>query len=160
VRVVVQRVSRAEVRVGGEMRGRIGRGLLVLAAVERGDDEGSAVRMAERLRYLRVFEDDTGRMNLDVVEARGAVLVVSQFTLAANLERGRRPSFSSAAPPASARPLVERLEQELKRLGLEVARGEFGAAMEVELINDGPVTFLLESAPAAPAATAGGLRGS
>ena len=145
MRAVVQRVSRAEVRVGGRSIGRIERGLLVLAAVQHGDDETAASRLADRLRYLRIFEDDDGKMNRDVGEAGGAVLLVSQFTLAASTARGRRPSFSGAAPPERARPLVEHLAAELRRLGVEVESGEFGAAMEVELVNDGPVTLIVES---------------
>lgn len=144
MRVVVQRVCRAEVRVGGQATGRIDRGLLVLVAIEVGDSESEVIRMADRLRYLRVFADEKGKMNLDLVEAGGAVLLVSQFTLAAATGRGRRPSFSNAAPPAVAEPLVECLARELRATGLEVQTGEFGAAMEVELVNDGPVTLLLE----------------
>jgi D-tyrosyl-tRNA(Tyr) deacylase len=147
VRAVVQRVLRAEVRVGERVAGRVGRGLLVLAAVQSGDTAAAAARMADRVRYLRVFDDGEGKMNLDVAQAGGAVLLVSQFTLAASTERGRRPSFSTAAPPAQARPLVEHLGSELRRLGVEVETGEFGARMEVELVNDGPVTFLLETPP-------------
>ncbi|HUP22056.1 MAG TPA: D-aminoacyl-tRNA deacylase [Thermoanaerobaculia bacterium] len=144
MRVVVQRVRRAEVRVGAKATGRIERGLLVLVAVQVGDGESEAIRMADRLRYLRVFADEEGKMNLDVVAAGGDVLLVSQFTLAAATDRGRRPSFSDAAPPAEAEPLVECLARELRARGLAVQTGEFGAAMEVELVNDGPVTLLLE----------------
>jgi D-aminoacyl-tRNA deacylase len=144
VRVVVQRVRRAEVRVGGQATSRIDRGLLVLVAVQVGDGQDEAIRMADRLRYLRVFADGEGKMNLDLVEAGGAVLLVSQFTLAATTDRGRRPSFSDAAPPGEAEPLVDCLARELRARGLRVETGEFGAAMEVELVNDGPVTLLLE----------------
>jgi D-tyrosyl-tRNA(Tyr) deacylase len=148
--------------VAGAAVGRIGRGLLVLAGVQVGDGEAAALRLADRLRYLRVFEDPAGRMNRDVLEAGGAVLVVSQFTLAASTERGRRPSFSDAARPDVARPLVELLIVELRRLGLRVETGEFGASMEVELVNDGPVTFLLETArgPTREAESTASLRGS
>jgi D-tyrosyl-tRNA(Tyr) deacylase len=150
------------VRVAGAVVGRIDRGLLVLAAVQTGDVEADALRLAERLRYLRVFEDGGGKMNHDVREAGGAALVVSQFTLAAGTDRGRRPSFSDAAPPDAARPLVELLVAELRRLGLRVETGEFGASMEVELINDGPVTLLLETTRGRAGGAGGGesLRGS
>jgi D-tyrosyl-tRNA(Tyr) deacylase len=144
VRVVVQRVARASVSAGGTELGRIERGLVVLVAVEAGDSEAAADGMAERLRYLRVFEDEQGKMNRDVVDAGGSMLVVSQFTLAATTDRGRRPSFSRAAPPGQARALVDRLVAELRRRGLAVIQGAFGGSMLVELVNDGPVTFVLE----------------
>jgi D-tyrosyl-tRNA(Tyr) deacylase len=145
VRVVVQRVARASVSTAGTELGRIERGLVVLVAVEAGDSEAAADGMAERLRYLRVFEDEQGKMNRDVAAAGGSMLVVSQFTLAATTDRGRRPSFSRAAPPGLARALIERLVAELRRRGLEVIQGAFGASMLVELVNDGPVTFVLEA---------------
>lgn len=144
MRLVLQRVSRAAVRVEGEGVGRIGRGMLVLAAVERGDGPKEVEAAAAKLAALRLFEDEAGRMNLDSAAVGGAFLVVSQFTLAASLARGRRPSFDRAAPPAEAEPLVARLAAELAARGFEVATGRFGAHMEVELANDGPVTFILE----------------
>jgi D-tyrosyl-tRNA(Tyr) deacylase len=140
----MQRVSSAAVRVAGEEVGRIDRGLLVLVGVEKGDGPGRAVAAASKLAHLRVFEDERGHMNLDAAQASGAFLVVSQFTLAGSLERGRRPSFDGAAPPEVAEPLVERLVQELRATGHRVATGRFGARMEVELVNDGPVTFVLD----------------
>jgi D-aminoacyl-tRNA deacylase len=144
VRLVLQRVRRAEVRVGGEVVGRIGRGLLALVGVVPGDTPATSAAAADRLAGLRCFDDAAGRMNLDAAAVAAAFLVVSQFTLAADLSRGRRPSFTGAAPPEAAAPLVEALVGELRRRGLVVETGRFGAAMEVELVNDGPVTFVLE----------------
>jgi len=144
MRLILQRVSSAEVRVGGGTVGRIGRGLLVLAGVERGDGPDAAARAADRLAGLRCFEDAEGKMNLAAADADAAFLVVSQFTLAADLSRGRRPSFGSAAPPEEAEPLVEALAADLRARGFAVATGRFGARMEVELVNDGPVTFVLD----------------
>jgi len=144
VRLILQRVSSAEVRVAGESVGRIGRGMLVLVGVEKGDGADQAAAAAARLGHLRIFEDAEGRMNLDPARAGAAFLVVSQFTLAASLERGRRPSFDGAAPPEVAEPLVERLVEALRAAGFHVETGRFGARMEVELVNDGPVTLLLE----------------
>jgi len=144
VRAVVQRVSWARVRVGGETVGEIGPGLLVLVGVAAGDAPADAAALAEKLSGLRIFPDDEGRMNRSVAEARGAVLVVSQFTLLGDLRRGRRPSFTEAAPPELAEPLVDRLVERLRRAGLPCATGRFRAHMEVELLNDGPVTLVLE----------------
>jgi D-tyrosyl-tRNA(Tyr) deacylase len=145
VRALIQRVSRAEVTVGERRVGAIGRGLLVLLGVQRGDDEARARAMAARLLAYRVFADDAGRMNLDVRQAGGGLLVVSQFTLAADTHKGLRPSFSSAAAPDDARALYERVVAELRMLHPDVETGEFGAMMQVSLVNDGPVTFLLET---------------
>ncbi len=147
MRLILQRVSSAEVRVGGETVGAIGRGVVVLAGVESGDGPEEAARAADKLAALRIFPDERGRMNLDAAAAGGEFLVVSQFTLVASLDRGRRPSFDRAAPPAAAEPLVEALAAGLEGRGFRVARGRFGALMEVELVNDGPVTFVLEVAP-------------
>jgi D-tyrosyl-tRNA(Tyr) deacylase len=144
VRLILQRVSSAEVRVAGESVGRIGRGMLVLVGVEKGDGADQAAAAAAKLGHLRIFEDAEGRMNLDPARAGAAFLVVSQFTLAASLERGRRPSFDGAAPPEVAEPLVERLVEALRAAGFHVETGRFGARMEVELVNDGPVSFVLE----------------
>jgi D-tyrosyl-tRNA(Tyr) deacylase len=144
VRLVVQRVARAAVEVAGERVGAIGRGLLVLAGVAAGDGEREAAAAAEKLRYLRIFEDADGKMNLDVAQAGGAVLLVSQFTLLAATDRGRRPSFERAARPEIAAPLIDRIATHLRGLGLEVATGKFGASMAVELVNDGPVTLVLD----------------
>jgi D-tyrosyl-tRNA(Tyr) deacylase len=147
VRAVVQRVSRAEVRVDGEIVARIERGLLVLLGVLRGDDATCAVRFAERVARWRCFPDPEGRMNRSLLETGGAALVVSQVTLAADGGKGRRPSLDAAAEPAVARELYERFADALAELGVPCARGIFGAAMAVELVNDGPVTFALEERP-------------
>jgi len=144
VRLILQRVSAAEVRVAGEAVGRIGRGMLVLVGVEKGDGPAQAAAAAAKLGHLRIFEDAEGRMSLGPAEAGADFLVVSQFTLAGSLDRGRRPSFDAAAPPEAAEPLVERLVEELRRAGHRVETGRFRARMEVELINDGPVTFVLD----------------
>lgn len=147
--MVVQRVSRAVVRVGGRDVGAIGRGLLVLVGVERGDGAEEVERAANRLATLRVFEDAGGKMNVGVDEVGGEVLVVSQFTLAGSIRRGRRPDFAHAAPAAVAEPLVEALCSALRARGLRVATGVFRAMMEVELVNDGPVTLIWDDPPAA-----------
>ncbi len=144
MRLVIQRVSSAAVRVEGEIVGEIGRGLLILAGVEKGDGIEKVRAAAEKLAGLRVFEDEAGKMNLDTAAAGGAFLVVSQFTLAGSLARGRRPSFDNAAPPEEAAPLVEALVEELRGRGFRVETGRFRAYMEVSLVNDGPVTFVAE----------------
>jgi len=144
MRLVIQRVSSAAVWVEGEIVGEIGRGLLILAGVERGDGMEKVRAAADKLAGLRVFEDEAGKMNLDTAAAGGAFLVVSQFTLAGSLARGRRPSFDNAAPPEEAAPLVEALVEELRGRGFRVETGRFRAYMEVSLVNDGPVTFVAE----------------
>ena len=145
MRAVLQRVRRASVEVEGATVGRIDGGLLVLLGVLEGDGEREADWIADRIAGYRVFEDERGRMNLTVEQVGGACLVVSQFTLAADGRRGRRPSFDAAADPALAEPLYERVADALRDRGLPVATGRFGARMAVELVNDGPATFLLES---------------
>jgi D-tyrosyl-tRNA(Tyr) deacylase len=140
----VQRCSRAEVRVAERGVGSIGAGLLVLLGVEKGDDEAGADALAERLLGLRIFEDADGKMNRSAREVGAELLIVSQFTLVARLDRGRRPSFDRAAPAEHARALYERLVACVRASGLRVATGTFGARMALELVNDGPVTFLLE----------------
>lgn len=144
MRCVLQRVSRAAVRVDGEVVGEIGRGLLVLVGVARGDGEAQSAAAADKLGKLRLFEDADGRMNLAAAEVGGAFLVISQFTLVGSLARGRRPSFAEAAAPEVAEPLVDDLVRRLAAAGHRVETGRFGASMEVELINDGPVTFVLD----------------
>ena len=144
MRLVLQRVARARVLVGEETVGEIGRGVLVLAGVERGDGAADVAAAVRKLAGLRLFEDEAGRMNLATTEVGGAFLVVSQFTLAGSLARGRRPSFDRAAPPEEAEPLVAALVAGLREVGLPVATGRFRALMRVELVNDGPVTFVLE----------------
>ncbi|MBL8112454.1 MAG: D-tyrosyl-tRNA(Tyr) deacylase, partial [Acidobacteria bacterium] len=143
--LVVQRVSRASVTVAGEVVGEIAGGLLVLGCVEPGDDDRAMDLAARKTREWRIFGDANGRMNRDVVEAGGAVLAVSQFTLGADLSRGRRPGFEGAAKPELARPLFDRYVAGLRGLGLRVETGRFGAAMEVALVNDGPVTLVWRS---------------
>jgi D-tyrosyl-tRNA(Tyr) deacylase len=140
VRAVVQRVSRARVTVGGEITGEIGPGLLVLLGVRRGDTEEQADKLARKLLALRIFEDDQGRMNLSVGEVGGAILCVSQFTLYGDTRKGNRPGFVDAAPPDEAEPLYERVKSALDAQG-----GRFGAHMDVELVNDGPVTLVVEN---------------
>lgn len=145
MKLVLQRVTRARVTVGGEEVGSIGRGVLALVGVERGDGAEQVAAAARKLAGLRLFEDAEGRMNLASAEVGGAFLVVSQFTLAGEpLARGRRPSFDAAAPPAEAEPLVDRLVARLRERGYAVETGRFRALMEVESVNDGPVTFVLD----------------
>ncbi len=146
MRLVIQRVSSASVTVDKEVVGQIGRGLLVLAGVEKGDGIEKVRAAADKLAGLRVFEDEAGRMNLDIADAAvgGAFLVVSQFTLAGSLARGRRPSFDRAAPPEEAAPLIDALVEDLRSRGFEVRTGRFRAHMEVALVNDGPVTLVAE----------------
>src|SRR5262249_8121456 len=145
MRLVVQRVSRAEVRVGGKVVGQIGRGLLVLVGAEKGDAASQAEEAARKVGGLRVFEDAAGKMNLALDDVGGSVLAVSQFTLAADLSRGRRPGFERAMPASEAEPLYEPSCKALELSGLAVSKGVFGAMMEVELVNDGPATFLLDA---------------
>lgn len=147
MRIVLQRVRRASVEVDDRRVGAIGRGLLALVGVERGDDEPTADRLAEKVARLRIFEDGDGRFDRDVGAIGGRVLVVSQFTLLADTERGRRPSFARAEAPERAEPLVRRFANRLRATGLDVEEGRFGARMAVELVNDGPVTIVLERAP-------------
>jgi D-tyrosyl-tRNA(Tyr) deacylase len=138
-------VSRASVRVEGELVGEIERGLLVLLGLDKGDDTGAAERILDKVLAYRVFPDDEGRMNRSVADVDGGVLLVSQFTLSADTRKGLRPSFSSAMPPAEARALYDYAVAALAGRHRDVAAGVFGAHMEVSLVNDGPVTFLLES---------------
>ncbi|HZI17315.1 MAG TPA: D-aminoacyl-tRNA deacylase [Pyrinomonadaceae bacterium] len=145
MRAVVQRVTRASVKVGGELVGEIGAGLLVLVGVGREDTEDDARYLAEKIATLRVFDDEGGRMNRSVVEAGGALLVVSQFTLYGDVRRGRRPSWTDSAQPEAAEPLYELFVAEARRRVERVETGSFRSTMEVELVNDGPVTILLDS---------------
>ena len=145
MRFVIQRVSRAAVRSGGETLGSIERGAVVLVGVASGDTEAVVDRMADKLLGLRYFEDDEGRTNLALADIGGALLLVSQFTLLADLRRGRRPGFAPAAAPELAEPLVERLCEWLRSAGASVETGRFGASMQVELVNEGPFTLLLDS---------------
>lgn len=141
--LVIQRVSRAQVEVEERVVGKIGPGLLVLLGAEKGDEDDDAEEAARKVAGLRVFEDEQGKMNRSVSEVAGSVLVVSQFTLAADLSRGRRPGFDRALEPEAARPLYEKFLEEIRRLGLPVESGVFGAMMRVTLVNEGPATFIL-----------------
>ncbi len=143
MRVLLQRVTSAEVRVSGQVVGAIGFGLLAFVGIQRGDDGATVERMAGRIAGYRMFADERGRMNRSVRDIGGAVLLVSQFTLAADTEKGLRPGFSSAAEPGEARRLCDALAAGLRDSGLPVAEGVFGADMQVSLVNDGPVTFLI-----------------
>lgn len=144
MRLILQRVSSASVRVEAREVARIERGVLVLVGVEKGDTPRAVEKAVDKLVGLRIFEDDRGRMNLAAAAVDASFLIVSQFTLAASLERGRRPSFDRAAPPERAEPLVQALVAGLAERGCRVASGRFGARMAVELVNDGPVTFVLD----------------
>lgn len=146
MRVLIQRVAEAAVRVEGDIIGRTGPGLMILACAMQGDDPATADRMAGRIARLRIFRDDQGRMNRSVLDTGGGALVVSQFTLAADTRSGNRPGFSAAADPETGRALYERLAQALRDLGIATETGRFGADMQVSLINDGPVTIWLDSA--------------
>ena len=145
MRAVVQRVSSACVRVDGDVVGEIGRGLLVLLGVTHDDTQAQADWLAEKLVGLRIFEDDAGKMNLSLDEVRGSMLIVSQFTLYGDSRKGRRPSFVDAARPEQAVPLYEAFIRSVQALGITVATGRFGAMMQVELVNDGPVTLIVEA---------------
>lgn len=145
MRAVFQRVKRASVTAEGREISSIGRGALVLLGVGKDDTEKDALYMAEKLAGLRVFPDDTGRMQLSLVDVAGQVLVVSQFTLYGDVKKGKRPGFDGAAPPEKGEELYEKVIEFLRAMGLEVKTGKFGAHMDVELVNDGPVTILISS---------------
>ncbi len=145
MRAVVQRVTEARVRVAGKIVGEIGRGLMVLIGISTHDTEADAAWLADKLASLRIFEDDDGKMNLACAEIGGSILAVSQFTLLGDARQGRRPSFTMAARPELAEPLYEQVVSILRDRGLNVQTGQFRTEMKVELINDGPVTMLLDS---------------
>jgi D-tyrosyl-tRNA(Tyr) deacylase len=149
MRAVVQRVRRAQVSVGSreknEITGQIGRGLLVLLGVSLTDSDSDAAYLAEKIAGLRIFDDDNGKMNLSVADIGGSILAVSQFTIFGDVRRGKRPSFDSAAPPDIARPLYEYFISQIRAAGLPCETGRFRQDMQVELLNDGPVTILLDS---------------
>ena len=144
MRIVIQRVSRAEVRVSGTVVGRIARGFLLLVAIEVDDTEADLDWFSDKVLHLRAFEDNAGKMNLSALETGAEMLVVSQFTLAADLSRGRRPGFERAAPPEQAESLYRALVERLSKSPLKIETGRFREFMEVELVNDGPVTFVLD----------------
>lgn len=145
MRALLQRVSHAAVAVDGETIGRCGPGLLILVCAMRGDTDAEADRLAARIAKLRIFEDAEGRMNRSILDAGGAALIVSQFTLAADTSRGNRPGFSGAAAPDEGRHLYERFAERIAALGIPAETGRFAAKMEVSLLNDGPVTIWMES---------------
>jgi len=145
MRAVVQRVKRAEVRVGSEVVGQIGRGLVALVGIASDDTPEAGKLLAQKIVNLRIFDDEQGRMNRSLLETEGALLCVSQFTLLGDCRKGRRPSFDRAASPDRARPLYEAFLDEVRQSGVAVETGRFQAMMEVELVNDGPVTLLLDS---------------
>jgi D-aminoacyl-tRNA deacylase len=145
VRAVVQRVSRAQVSIGEEIVGKIGPGLLVLLGIGQADTQADAEYLAAKILGLRIFEDHDGKMNLSLAETNGAVLVVSQFTLYGDVRKGRRPSFDDAAPPQLANELYEYFVRKIREAGIPCETGRFQAMMQVELVNDGPVTVLLDS---------------
>jgi len=144
MKAVIQRVSSAQVAVHGELIGQIGQGIMVLLGVEKGDSEAAADWLAEKIVGLRIFEDEAGKMNRALTDIGGAVLAVSQFTLAGNCDKGRRPSFDTAAPADEGKRLYDHFVGALKRQGVPVQTGIFQADMQVALVNDGPVTFILE----------------
>ena len=144
MKIVLQRVAQASVRVGGKDIANISRGLLVLFGAEKNDDETKVIFLAEKILNLRIFSDERGKMNLSCLDISGEVLVVSQFTLIGDCSKGRRPGFDNAAPPNEAKSLYLNFIHQISKSGLNVNAGEFGADMQVELVNDGPVTFTLE----------------
>ena len=148
MRAVVQRVSRAEVRVDGEVTGSIGHGILLLLAAGEGDEDSDIDWMLEKVTHLRIFADDEGKMNRSVLDVGGGLLVVSQFTLYGDCRKGRRPSFVKAMEPVGAEAMYEEFVKRARALGIEVATGRFAAMMDVELVNDGPVTLLIDSTKA------------
>jgi D-tyrosyl-tRNA(Tyr) deacylase len=144
MRIILQRVKEASVKVEGKIIGQIGKGLMLLVGIGPEDNEIQAKTLAEKCAQLRIFDDEPGKMNLSVLDVGGEVLAVSQFTLYGDTQKGRRPSFIGAAPPEIAEPLFDKFVDNLRDLGLAVATGKFGARMEVKIVNDGPVTFVLE----------------
>lgn len=145
MKVLIQKVSRAEVRVANRVVGSIGEGVLLFVGVEKGDTDKDVSFLTEKISHLRIFPDAEGKMNLSLLDVGGEILVVSQFTLAGEVQKGRRPSFDKAAPPETAERYYEEFVNQLKKTRLKVATGEFQAMMSVELVNEGPVTFMVES---------------
>lgn len=144
MKALIQRVKRASVTIEGELYSKIGAGMLVLLGVEKGDSEENAQLLAEKLSKLRIFEDEQEKMNRSILDVKGEMLIVSQFTLCGDCKKGTRPSFDKSAPPQIANELYEYFISEVKKLNIPVQTGKFAAMMDVELINDGPVTFMVE----------------
>jgi D-tyrosyl-tRNA(Tyr) deacylase len=145
MRIVLQRVSQAAVTIEGNVVGKIGKGMVLLVGVGPDDGETQARALAEKCAQLRIFDDDQGKMNRSILEVRGEILAISQFTLYGDTRKGRRPSFTDAAPPEIAEPLFDKFVKCFKDIGISVATGRFGARMEVTIVNQGPVTFILEA---------------
>ena len=144
MKALIQRVKRASVTIDGELYSKIGTGMLVLLGVEKGDTKDNAEKLAEKLSKLRIYEDENEKMNLSILDVKGEMLVVSQFTLCGDCKKGTRPSFDKSAPPQIANELYEYFVDQVKSLGIPCQTGKFAAMMDVELINDGPVTFMVE----------------
>ncbi len=144
MKALIQRVKRASVTIEGNLYSKIGKGILVLLGVEKGDDKSNAEKLAEKIAKLRIFEDENGKMNKSVSDIAGEILIVSQFTLCGDCKKGTRPSFDKSAPPEIAEDLYEYFVEQFKTLNIPVCTGKFRAMMDVELINDGPVTFMIE----------------
>lgn len=144
MKALIQRVKKASVTINGELYSKIGKGLLIFLGVEKDDTEDNAEKLSQKIASLRIFEDENDKMNLSVNDVNGEILVVSQFTLCGDCKKGTRPSFDKAAPPETANALYEKFVAHLKDLGFSVQTGKFRAMMDVELINDGPVTFMVE----------------
>ncbi len=145
MKVLIQRVKRASVEIDGELYSSINEGILALVGIEKGDGEENVLKMASKLQNLRIFPDENDKMNKSIKDINGEMLIVSQFTLCGDCKKGTRPSFDRSAPPEIANELYERLIKEVSKLGIKTAHGKFGAMMQVSLVNDGPVTFMLEN---------------
>ena len=145
MKVLIQRVKRASVEIDGELYSSINAGILALVGIEKGDGEENILKMASKLQNLRIFSDENDKMNKSIKDINGEMLIVSQFTLCGGCKKGTRPSFDRSAPPEIANELYERLIKEVSLLGIKTAHGKFGAMMQVSLVNDGPVTFMLEN---------------
>ena len=145
MKALIQRVKRASVTIDGELYSKIGTGMLVLLGVEKGDTKDNAEKLAEKLSKLRIYEDENEKMNLSIIDVKGEMLIVSQFTLCGDCKKGTRPSFDRSASPDIANDLYERFVDEIRSFGIKTQTGKFAAMMDVELVNDGPVTFMLEA---------------
>ena len=144
MKVLIQRVKNASVTIGGELYSEIGKGILALVGIEKGDGEEQVIKSAKKIVNLRIFPDENDKMNLSLADVKGEMLIVSQFTLCGDCKKGTRPSFDKSAPPDIANSLYEKFIEEVKNYGIKTGHGKFGAMMDVALINDGPVTFMIE----------------